>query len=78
MIPSQLQPSLRRAAALLWSGFLGAACSISVLLSLPESWLAQGGGLRELSLLFFVCWALALVPALSAQLLALPPRSRPR
>jgi hypothetical protein len=69
----QVPALLRRAGALLWSAFLGGVCSIGVILSLPDHWLGQGGGLRELSLLFFVCWALALVPALAAQLLALPP-----
>lgn len=73
MISAQAQLLLRRAGALLWAAFLGGVCSLGVVLSLPDTWLGHGGGLRELSLLFFVCWALALVPALAAQLLALPP-----
>ncbi|PPE74335.1 hypothetical protein C3942_09925 [Solimonas fluminis] len=64
---------LQRLGALLWAAFLGGACSMGAILALPPSWLEHGAGLRELSLLFFVCWALALVPAIVTQMLVLPP-----
>ncbi|MEC9362580.1 MAG: hypothetical protein ACPHN2_18055 [Sinimarinibacterium flocculans] len=66
----------QRVGALLWSGFLGAASSVGVLLTLPPHWFEQGAGFGELSQLFFVCWALAMVPALSAWMLARSPRRR--
>lgn len=69
----------RRAGGVLWAAFLGAVSTIGVVLTLPSAWLEHGAGLRELSLLFFVFWALALVPALAASLLAAPEaRGRPR
>ncbi len=64
---------LRRLGALLWAAFLGGSCSMGAILALPPSWLEHGAGLRDLSLLFFVCWALALVPAIITQMLVLPP-----
>lgn len=69
---------VRRLGGLLWAAFLGAACSIGVLLSLPAHWFEPGAGLGELSLLFFVLWALALVPALAASLLARSPQGKAR
>jgi hypothetical protein len=60
----------RRFAALLWSAFIGGVCSLAVLLTLPLSWFEPGAGIGALSLLFFLLWALALVPAAAAALLA--------
>lgn len=64
------RPELRRLAAVLWAAFLGGVCNLAVMLSLPMAWLEPGNGLGALSLLFFISWAVALVPAFAASVLA--------
>jgi len=68
----------QRLGTLLWAAFIGAVCNFAVLLSLPAAWFEPGAGLGPLSLLFLLSWALALVPALAAVMLALPPRGTRR
>lgn len=63
-------PALRCAANVGWSAFLGASLALIVLLLLPEGWLDAPVGFERLSLLFLGLWTLAVVPALSAALLA--------
>jgi len=64
----------QRLGSLLWAAFLGAVCNFAVLLALPAAWFEHDAGLGPLSLLFFLSWALALVPALAAVMLAMPPQ----
>lgn len=69
------KPALRCAANVGWSAFLGASLALIIMLLVPEGWLDPPVGFERLSLLFLGLWTLAVVPALSAALLA---RSRRR
>lgn len=66
------RPAARRVAAVLWSAFLGASCSMVVLLLAPETWALQDLDPGRAALAFIVLFALAVVPALSAMLLSTP------
>lgn len=67
------RPLLRRAAAVLWSAFLGAVVGVGALALAPED--AQPPTLDEQgwALTFGLVWLLCLIPALSASVLASPP-----
>ena len=67
------QPRWRRAVAVLWSAFLGGCCTLAAALLAPDSWTTSPLSLDHLTIIFVVAWALSLIPALSASLLAAPP-----
>lgn len=70
------RPTLRCAANVGWSAFIGASLALIVMLLLPEGWLDTPVGFERLSLLFVGLWTLAVVPALSAVLLGRDRRGR--
>lgn len=72
------RPALRCAANVGWSAFLGASLALIVMLMVPEGWLDPPVGIERLSLLFLGLWTLAVVPALSAVLLARAQRADSR
>lgn len=69
-------PALRRASAVLWSSFLGAAVATPVLLLAPEDWTGPSPDLGRLTALFFVEWALMCIPAGLVCVLGVPTRKR--
>ncbi len=64
------RPRLRRLSVLLWASFLGAALSLIALLLWPEDVPLPPQSLGDAARLFALLWALALVPATTAALLA--------
>ena len=68
------RPGWRRAAAILWSSFLGGVGSLLALLLTPEEWMTPPYSEARLAVIFATAWALALIPAIAASYLAVPPR----
>lgn len=66
------QPRWRRAGAVLWSAFLGACCTLAAALLAPDYWTTIPLGFGQLTVIFAVAWAISVIPALSASLLASP------
>jgi hypothetical protein len=66
------RPRLRRLSVLLWSSFVGAALSTTVLLLLPENWSLPLPELGGIGITFLLMWLLAMVPALFAAVLTAP------
>jgi hypothetical protein len=69
------QPRWRRASAVLWSSFLGACCTLTAALLAPDYWTLTPLSFEHLAAIFVVAWAISVIPALSASLLAAPPQS---
>jgi hypothetical protein len=65
-------PVWRRTSAVLWSGFLGACCTVGAILFVPDYWSAPPITRGRITVIFMIAWLLALVPALAASLLASP------
>jgi hypothetical protein len=68
---------LRLVAIVLWSGFLGAVCLLIAWLALGRYLVDEPLTLDRTSAAFFIAWALALVPAGTAVLLATHGKPRP-
>jgi hypothetical protein len=63
---------LRLAAIVLWSSFLGACAMVIAWMAFVGSFWPTATELSHLSRFFFIAWALALVPSMSAAMLATP------
>ena len=70
------RPAWQRAAAVLWSSFLGATCSLLTLLLTPEEWMTPPYSEARLAAIFATAWLLAMIPAIAASYLATPSRDR--
>jgi hypothetical protein len=66
-------PVWRRMSAVLWSGFLGACCTVGVILLAPDYWSTPPITRGRITAIFMIAWLLSLIPALAASLLASPP-----
>lgn len=69
-------PSLRLSAVVLWSSFIGATLTTTLLLMLAPR-LEAGGGFSwaTLGAWFLLCWIAAVVPVVCALALVQPPES---
>jgi hypothetical protein len=63
---------LRFVAVVLWSAFLGAAAMLVAWIAVLETMPPGDTGFGMISRVFFVSWAVALVPAICAAMLAAP------
>lgn len=63
------RPGLRRFAAISWSAFLGASCTLPVWLLVGDDCLHTPVSLGRIAGAFVVCYALALIPAGAMSLL---------
>lgn len=64
------RPGLRFAAIVLWSGFLGAAAILFAWLAIGDQLLGDTLSFAHTSAVFFLGWLLALIPAITAAVLA--------
>jgi len=71
------RPGLRMLAVVLWSGFLGGVVLLLSWLTLTPPDMLGAQSLGQLTFVFAAGWAISLVPALSAVLLATPFPRRP-
>jgi hypothetical protein len=66
------RPGMRRLAAVLWSGFIGAVCFIIALSLAPDEWGFPELTYRLVAIFFGLSWLLCLIPAFAASVLAGP------